>query len=351
MKRFTKKLVAALLSGAMVLGMSITSFAAAPAISVGEGDTEANVTKTWNVADSGLFNDTENFDFTLTYKGATPVGSNATATPQYNGSEMGSKDVDITTDWAENATDTSSTGTLSYVKLFEGITFSAPGEYSFTLDEIDGSNPNISYDPSTYTIKVQVVWDTVGETLKIGGIVTSKVGEAGGTKTGSDGKEGASFTNDAADNESLTISKTVAGNAANKDDVFSFTITVNGIDGTYSTNVEGKTVTNGVATEFTLKHGDNFEIYNLPVGATYTVEETDTQNYSSTEVSVNKANATDGTKVTNQAIVDGTNTVDYTNTNTVGTPTGIFLNFVPFILIFGAAVLGCFVFFRRRRTW
>ncbi len=345
MKRFTKKLVAALLSGAMVLGMSITSFAAegTTPISVKGTDPGAsvNVTKTWNVAENGLFNNTENFDFTLTYKDATPVGSNATATPQYNKSDMTSKDVDITTDWADNAAGgTSSTGTLSYVNLFDGVTFSAPGEYIFTLSENAGTNPNISYDESVYTITVQVVWGE-NDNLVIGGIVTS---DQSGKKDG----DGAGFTNNAKDTGALKITKHVSGNAANKTDEFTFSIRITGVNGTYTTTDGTVTAVDGTITKvITLSHGEDFVINNLPVGAEYTVTETGYGDYTSTSIN----GSVDEDRVITDTVKKGDNTVDYTNMKSVTAPTGIFLNFVPFILIFGAAVLGCFVFFRRRRTW
>lgn len=66
--------------------------------------------------------------------------------------------------------------------------------------------------------------------------------------------EGAGFENTEADAESLKITKTVSGSAANKNDEFTFTVVVNGIDGTYSTNKADVTVTNGEKTTFTLKH-------------------------------------------------------------------------------------------------
>lgn len=60
-----------------------------------------------------------------------------------------------------------------------------------------------------------------------------------------------------------------------QNDDFTFKVTITGIDGTYSTNVAGKTITNGTETEFTLRHGETFVVKNLPENASYTVVETD----------------------------------------------------------------------------
>ena len=161
--------------------------------------------------------------------------------------------------------------------------------------------------------------------------------------------EGAGFENTEADAESLKITKTVSGSAANKNDEFTFTVIVNGIDGTYSTNKADVTVTNGEETTFTLKHGETFEIKNLPAGAAYTVKETDSKGYDTTNVSVNGGKAVESKSANGTINLDATNTVAYTNIDTVTPPTGVILHFVPVLLAFAAAFGGCLVFFRRKR--
>ena len=83
--------------------------------------------------------------------------------------------------------------------------------------------------------------------------------------------------------------------------------------------------------------------------ASYTVVETDKKGYQKTEVSVNKeANQTSDT-AEGTIRMDGENTVDYTNTKTVPSPTGIALEILPFAVLFLAAIAGGVVFFRRKR--
>ena len=106
-------------------------------------------------------------------------------------------------------------------------------------------------------------------------------------------------------------------------DEFTFTVVVNGIDGTYSTNKADVTVTNGEETTFTLKHGETFEIKNLPAGAVYTVKETDSKGYDTTNVSVNGGKAVESKSANGTINLDATNTVAYTNIDTVTPPTGV----------------------------
>ena len=65
MKKFTKKLVASMMSTAMIMGMSLTAFAAdsqTKGISVnGYSDSGKQIIKTWSVAENGLLNDSETF--------------------------------------------------------------------------------------------------------------------------------------------------------------------------------------------------------------------------------------------------------------------------------------------------
>ena len=169
MKKFTKKLVASMLSTAMLMGMSLTAFAAnsqTQGISVnGYSGPGRQITNTWSVAENGLLNDSETFDFALEYTGSDAIGTNASSTPTFNGSEMtqnnATKTAQITSAWKTKAAGgASSSETLSYDELFDGIRFTAPGLYHFTLSENPGHNPNIAYSDQSYLLDVQVVWET-----------------------------------------------------------------------------------------------------------------------------------------------------------------------------------------------
>ena len=343
--------MAALLAGTMMLGMSVHTFAAEKnTVSVTSMDAASTVKKTWNVAENGLFNDSEEFTFTLSYKNADPVGTNKIVPPKLENNDFSSKQVILTTTWKTNANGGKSASTqIGYEKLFENIVFCAPGVYHFELIEEAGNNPNIVYSKAIYYIDVQVVWDNVDEgTLKIGKIVTKN-----DHQDASDAERkvpDADFVNDATKNSELAISKTVAGNAANKQDEFTFTILLdsNTAFGTYSTDRDKVTVTAGQETTFKLRHGEKIIIHNIPIDAKYTVTETDAKGYKKTEVVVNSGEK-EVKKVAESVIKEGSNTVAYTNTDDAIAPTGIMLSYVPSILLFAIAVIACFLFFRRTR--
>mgnify|MGYP004566098017 CR=1 FL=1 len=78
---------------------------------------------------------------------------------------------------------------------------------------------------------------------------------------------------------SLSVSKTVTGNAGDKTTLFPFTVTLDdaSINGTYG----GMTFVDGVAT-FTLAHGETVTATGLPAGVRYTVKESGNDGYAVT---------------------------------------------------------------------
>ena len=64
---------------------------------------------------------------------------------------------------------------------------------------------------------------------------------------------------------------------------------------------------------------------------------------------MNGENAVESKSANGTINLDATNTVAYTNIDTVTPPTGVILHFVPVLLAFAATFGGCLVFFRRKR--
>ena len=91
---------------------------------------------------------------------------------------------------------------------------------------------------------------------------------------------------------SLTVSKTVAGNAGETNKDFHFNVTLS--DKTISGIFGDMTFTNGVAT-FTLKHGESKTASNLPEGIGYEVTEANTVGYTTTATGDKGTIAKDGT--------------------------------------------------------
>jgi hypothetical protein len=104
----------------------------------------------------------------------------------------------------------------------------------------------------------------------------------------------------------LTISKTVAGNAADSTKAFEFTLTLNGADGTYS--YVGNGVPNGTiqsGDRVSLAHSQSITITGLPKEATYTVAEADYTSDGYSMVSTGE---------TGTIVADDTQTAAFTNT-------------------------------------
>lgn len=151
-------------------------------------------------------------------------------------------------------------------------------------------------------------------------------------------------------NDSLTVSKKVAGTAANTQDEFSYTLKIEGAQGSYDYVLDGAAGTFDAkdALTFKLKHGQSIEIKNLPEGATYTVTEADT--------AYNENFAVDGGKAQAGAVATGTihngSAVAYTNEKGFAPATGINSDTLPFV--FGGLVVvagaGALLISRKRRA-
>jgi ribosomal protein L2 len=154
---------------------------------------------------------------------------------------------------------------------------------------------------------------TVAETDYSGdGYVTSSTGATG--SIAADVTKTALFTNTKTVG-SLTIIKTVAGNAGDAAKTFDFTLTLNGATGTYPYTGHGVpdgTIKSGDTVP--LAHGQSITITGLPVDATYAVAEADYSGDGYTTVS---------TGATGSIVGGATQTASFTNTkNNVPAPTG-----------------------------
>lgn len=131
----------------------------------------------------------------------------------------------------------------------------------------------------------------------------------GGSSSGSGGGGGGTSEKDQRGN--LTVSKTVAGNAGDTEQKFTFTVTLNrSISGTYG----DMTFNKGTAV-ITLKHGESSTATKLPADIRYTVTESDNEGYTVT------ANGDTGViRDGKTAVAAFTNTKDSEAPNQPGTP-------------------------------
>ena len=148
---------------------------------------------------------------------------------------------------------------------WEGMT------YTYQIEEVDTAFDGVTYDKTKYTVTVTLEDDGQGHLTP-----NAKI---------SGGEDGSIVLKNELARRDLTISKTTAGNAVLKDDAFTVKIGLSRnnndivpVDGDYPM-MDGAaettlTVRNGEAT-LKIRDGQTVTIKDIPVGTTYTVEETD----------------------------------------------------------------------------
>ena len=160
---------------------------------------------------------------------------------------------------------------------FDQLTFAEAGNHIYYISEVAGDKTSINYDKTVYKVTVNVTLDTaVGK--YVSAVAYSKLLDDGAPAPTTNNE--AVFNNTTKPTGSLTISKTVSGNAASTTKEFTFTVTLmeNGDPWNGEATYGGVTFTNGVAT-FKLKAGDSKTITGIPAGFDYTVTESDNNGY------------------------------------------------------------------------
>ena len=142
-------------------------------------------------------------------------------------------------------------------------------KYTYQIEEVDTpAFDGVTYDKTKYTVTVTLEDDGQGH-------LTPKAEISGG-------EDGSIVLKNKLARRDLTISKTTAGNAVLKDDAFTVKIGLSRndivpVDGDYPMDGAAETtltVKNGEAT-LKIRGGQTVTIKDIPVGTTYTVEETD----------------------------------------------------------------------------
>lgn len=246
---------------------------------------------------------------------------------------------------------------------FSGVTFTKPGIYRYVVTATSSTNDRVMLDdPATRNVDVYVGYPKDNETsntLVVQGIVmhNSTIGSvAEADKT--DGFVDTYNTN------SVTISKTVSGNQADKDKYFEFTFTATGAVAGTSYNVDLSNATaSGIKVEgeeepvsnpsslsadeggnvtgtFYLKHGQSVTINGLTYTMHYTVEETSyaADGYTTT-CTLDEVAADEGDLSCGGAVSDKDHTAAYTNHKSGIVPTGVFVSSGPFIALGGVAAV------------
>lgn len=322
MKR-VKRIFVCLLALTMMLGLSATAFAAG-------GETtptdQENVTikKVYKLKNDKTISPAETF--TLEQLSSKVTDGEATGAPALGTITGASFEKGA-------ATVNGATGDIT-VALPE---YTSVGVYEYTLKEVNNKTAGVTYRKDNIRLVVTVVNGSNGK-LRIAAVHTETA----------DGTKSDTFENTYSAG-TLNVSKTVTGNLGDKDKDFEFKVTLTGVEGetyadsydvTGSPNTENPTtIAIDKTTTFKLKHGDTIHIANLPYGVTYTVTETAAADYTTTKTGdTGTINAADQTAA-------------FTNSKTGTVDMGVYLDNLPYILVFAGVLAIAAVFVVRRRRF
>lgn len=273
------------------------------------------------------------------------------------------------------------------------LTFTHAGVYAYKVAET-GTASGVTMSQAEYTLRIYVKNTTSGVVVDQvtveknkeddGGASTGKV-DPNPTPTNSgnpdtttnpgtdvDGGSGFLFVNTIDFvNSDLTISKTVAGDHADKSKKFTFSLKIDAPFGSDSgqpdkawvatINGQEHRFMTGVAKTFELGDGESLVFAQLPIGTTYNYTETGVSGYTASSSTITGGGAAVpqtgqlGTNFTleHDALVgQGVNSSAVTNTYKNVTPTGIAIEVLPFVLMIAVPVLAAagYLFAKRRRS-
>ena len=215
--------------------------------------------------------------------------------------------------------------------------YQSAGEYAYTITQTAGTASGVTYDSGSIVFKVLVGYDT-DDQLKV---LATGMGNNGETKKDS-------FTNTCSYG-TLSISNRVSGTDADRDTLFSITVsfeapeqeeipdvityTVTAADGTETTG----TVTGGSggsgrtkSVTLTMKHGSTATFSNIPAGVSYSVSQQSMDGFGTPQITPPSGSITAGQTAST--------TVQNYASHTIGS--GIHFRNTGTIIVFAAAVIG-----------
>ena len=332
-KKFSTRLMAALMAGTLAAGMMGMSAAVVhsgnPITTIPvtknvltDGNTMApNTTFEFEVAvaDAGTFNDGNKNQ--VVYKGIAgglTAETGAAFTPGGKGSA------------AETYTAEGSLKT-------DAAVFERPGVYHYTVTEKANNYEGVTTDTTSYDVYNRT------DGLYVGNVVSAKNGD----------KANLIFNNDYGQDKNkdtthdVVIKKVITGNQAVESDTFQLVVTVTGTAGEkYKVtldNAEQNPLTSGEKATYTVTNNTEIHIYGLTEGdKVQAVEEANTQGY--------QATYTTGLSEGTLTISSDGSEATVTNTKNSTSPTGVILNYGPYILMIAlAGSMAAFFFFKRNR--
>ncbi|MDO4360563.1 MAG: FctA domain-containing protein, partial [Escherichia coli] len=341
----------------------------------------ASISAVSALAEGEQFNGTTNTDgdYTVTMQKVVKVPGNVyapnatfsfTATANYEAETFNGIPVETTTNGTpaavtvSDATFTSSATAATNNEYTQNFTitvdlsqYSHAGVYKYLLKETVGNKTGITYDTQEKYLYV-IIENGQNGALSVAGVVVKNKAD----NTTTDAGKSTSFTNSYigatpdADTTDLTLTKTISGASANKNQEFSFTISIdNGTAGQTgsqdnqvfkywndanknNTEEEGETGTvtaNGDDLTLSLGNGEKVVIYGLRSGDTYTITEANVTGGKTADGYTVKINGTadNATGVNNGTVANADISVNYENVRDSVTPTGLVMDIAPYILL------------------
>ena len=246
------------------------------------------------------------------------------------------------------------TGTLD----LSNVTFTKLGDYKFIVTET-ASTDSTTYplDDSEYYVYVSVRNVLDANNTPTGEFEATLVEQAKKDDVGN--KMDLLYVSSSV-HTYIEISKAVKGNMADIDEYFAFTVNIPGATGDVykivgdhstdgTTTVDTSNYVVGTTTTIYLKHGQTVRIgddgtnYQIPIGSEVTVTETGATDYTTT------VNGTSGKGTGQKTLVATTaqdfsteNTYNFINEKTEATLTGMFINILPFVILFLVGIIGIY---------
>ena len=306
-----KKILSILLAVAMIATLGLFAFAVD-----GEGTTETptptdhvTINKIYKTSQDGIVSPAETFNFVIKGEGVRDAVSGTTVPEFANGGKF-------TISYEEGKANVSGTDDAAKSENVTLPTYTTVGVYTYKVTETAGNTAGVTYDNNTLYFDVTVLQGKSGLETYVSAPYTD------------DGK-GIPFVNTYSAS-SLEVSKTVTGNAGQRDRYFNINVNFTGADAC-TTNWNLVTVSGGsnednptAITEaglytFQLKHGETVTFANLPYGVTYEVTEDDYEADGYDEADIQFL---DSAKTINTVAAD---TVNVVNNKEVGVSTGVVL--------------------------
>ncbi len=361
MKTRAKKLAAILLAATLTAAMAVPAFAATdPVDKTGSPDkiTEMLFDKIVET-DADTYQPEATFSFTV--EAESPTSGETAGKDSNNKGIPVSAGVDgavtvntVTTDPSLKGENITYSGDKGGKFTFDAGKFTQPGIYKYKVTETQSSaaDPDMKYAEPQY-LYVYVRWDSSGTKCEVyaASLVDTTEGVAD-TKSGAFTNTYKKTNKTEEDFKDLTISKTVTGSQGDTSKYFEFTLTITSGSNRkyyYVSNVadnteEGKNkIEAGKPYTFKLKHDQSIVIENLSGNDSYTV----TENDYSADGYTTKIGGTEK-REQSETMPKSDTTVTFENNKEAVNPTGIIMNYGPYIAMIVAAAVLAFVFLRRK---